>query len=39
MVPQGVKQMVSNGHEVLVEKGAGVGNGFADYIESLLARV
>lgn len=28
--PGGVRLLVSNGHEVLVERGAGVGSGFAD---------
>ena len=28
--PSGVKEIVSNGHEVLVEKGAGIGSGFSD---------
>ena len=30
MTPDGVKQAVSNGHEVLVEKCAGIGSGFTD---------
>lgn len=28
--PSGVKEIVNNGHEVLVEKGAGVGSGYSD---------
>lgn len=36
MVPAGVEVMVKNGHQVLVEKGAGIGSGFEDsvYIEA-----
>ena len=30
VVPAGVKVLVENGHEVLVEKGAGLGSGFSD---------
>jgi len=30
MVPDGVRQLVESGHEVLVERGAGAGSGFAD---------
>ena len=30
IVPDGVRQLVSGGHEVLVERGAGAGSGFAD---------
>ena len=36
MIPAGVMAMVQNGHEILVEKGAGVGSGFQDalYVEA-----
>lgn len=36
MVPAGVEVMVKNGHQVLVEKGAGIGSGFEDrvYVEA-----
>lgn len=36
MVPAGVEVMVKNGHQVLLEKGAGIGSGFEDraYIEA-----
>ena len=30
MTPDGARQLVTDGHEVLVERGAGVGSGFAD---------
>jgi alanine dehydrogenase len=30
LTPEGAKQLVSAGHEVLVEKGGGVGSGFSD---------
>ena len=29
--PGGVMMLVRNGHEVLIEKGAGLGSGFNDY--------
>ena len=35
ITPAGVVNMVKNGHEVLIEKGAGLGSGFTD--EELLA--
>jgi alanine dehydrogenase len=36
MTPAGVEVMINNGHEVLVEKNAGIGSGFTDehYIEA-----
>jgi alanine dehydrogenase len=30
LTPDGARQLVADGHEVLIEKGAGVGSGFAD---------
>lgn len=30
MTPNGIKVFIKNGHEVLIEKGAGLGSGFAD---------
>jgi alanine dehydrogenase len=30
MTPDGARQLVADGHEVLIEKGAGVGSGFVD---------
>ena len=30
MTPEGAKQLVSNGHKVLIEKNAGAGSGFSD---------
>ena len=30
MVPSGVATMIANGHEVIVERGAGAGAGFPD---------
>ncbi len=30
LTPEGAKQLISNGHNVLVEKSAGVGSGFSD---------
>ncbi len=30
LTPEGAKQLVSNGHEVFVEKNAGIGSGFSD---------
>ena len=30
LTPSGAKQLISNGHKVLVEKNAGAGSGFSD---------
>ena len=30
MTPDGARQLITDGHQVLIERGAGVGSGFPD---------